>query len=91
MLRDLVEIERLGPTPTEQSPTRDRARLRTVLRDLFAIEDLGPEPPPEIPRRRAPARAFLAREPLPYDAPAAPRRRTRWLAWLFAVESLDPP
>ena len=66
------------------------ASALTVARGVFAAERL-PEPGPELapPGRRSMLGLLFSIEPLPRDAPLPPRRRSRWLRWLFALESLD--
>jgi hypothetical protein len=66
------------------------AALIAGLRRIVAIETLPPAPPPAPPRcePRSLLHLLLAPEPLPL-APPRPRRRTRWLAWLFLPERLD--
>jgi hypothetical protein len=66
--------------------------VSAFVRNVFAREPLGLEPASARRARRAGMlRLLLAPEPLPSDPPAPPRRRGRWLAWLFAPEPLDPP
>ncbi len=71
-------------------------RALAVLRSLLVPEALPEEPPtasaprPPEPGAGALLRRLLAPDPLPPDLPALPRRRGRWLTWLFAAEPLDP-
>lgn len=66
--------------------------LANFLRAVFARETLPPAPTtaplPASPLAGA-LRMLFAPEPLPEDPPLPPRRRGRWLAWLFAPERLD--
>jgi hypothetical protein len=71
-------------------------RALAVLRSLLLPEAL-PEGPPATSTPRPPEpgaatllRWLLAPDPLPPELPPLPRRRGRWLAWLFAAEPLDP-
>ena len=66
--------------------------LASLLRAVFGRETLPPAPPdarlPSAPLAGT-LRALFAPEPLSEDPPLPPRRRGRWLAWLFAPERLD--
>jgi hypothetical protein len=85
-LRRMFARETLPAPPPEGLPRRARPRLSRLL---LAAEPLSEEAPRGSPERRGLLRAVLGREPLPLDPPSAPRRRWRWLAWLFAPERLD--
>ncbi|GEJ56856.1 hypothetical protein [Anaeromyxobacter diazotrophicus] len=62
--------------------------LRRFTRALFTLEPL-PFDPPSCPRGRPSLLATLfAPEPLPMDL-ELPRRRARWLSWLFLPERVD--
>jgi len=88
LLRLLFGSEPLPPPPP---PERQPART-SLLRLLLAPEDL---PPPMAPLPRREGKGLLALlfapEPLPPGdlAREGPRRRGRWLEWLFAPEKLD--
>lgn len=64
--------------------------LARFFRAVFGRETLPPAPAtaPRTPRRSVFSMLF-APEDLPEDVPIPPRRRGRWLAWLFAPERLD--
>lgn len=67
--------------------------LRRLARTVFGQETLPPPDPEPVGRgadggRPGLARLLFAPEPLPLD-PELPRRRSRWLAWLFLPERLD--
>jgi hypothetical protein len=85
-LRRMFAKETL-PEPPSEGPLR-QARPR-LARLLLAAEPLPEDAVPGGPERRGLLRAFLGPEPLPVDPPAAPHRRSHWLAWLFAPERLD--
>lgn len=64
--------------------------LARLFRAVFGRESLPPAPDAAPrPARRSAVRMLLAPEELPEDPPLPPRRRGRWLAWLFAPERLD--
>ncbi len=85
-LRRMFAKETLPAPPLEVPPPRARPRF---VRLLLAAEPLPQETPPAVPERRGLFPAVFGGEPLPLDPPGAPRRRSRWLAWLFAPERLD--
>jgi hypothetical protein len=89
LMRNVFARETLPPPEGVAAPRRTGGLARL----LFRAErlELTPEPPPRPGRGLL--RLLFAVEPLP-AAPAAaapPRRRGRWLRWLFAPEPLDPP
>ena len=60
------------------------------LRAVFGREELPPAPEaPPAPPGRGTLSLLFAPDDLPEDPPLAPRKRGRWLAWLFAPERLD--
>ncbi|BDG05468.1 hypothetical protein AMOR_44640 [Anaeromyxobacter oryzae] len=89
-LRKVFALEPLPPPPERTlAPPRT---TRGVARFLFAPEPLAREPERPPRARRGALRLLFAVETLPpASGPATPRRRGRWLRWLFAPEPLDPP
>jgi len=85
-LRRMFAKETLPAPPSEGPPRRARPRFAQLL---LAAEPLPQETAPGAPERRGLLRAFFGPESLQLDPPAAPHRRSRWLAWLFAPERLD--
>lgn len=79
----------LGPEPLPEDPVPPRDRRPGLLSLILGAEAL-----PEDPVRPRPGPGFfslvLGREALPEDPPGPPRRRGRWLAWLFSPERVDP-
>ncbi|MGZ6141442.1 MAG: hypothetical protein ACXWLA_12235 [Myxococcaceae bacterium] len=78
--------ETLPAPPPEGAP---RPARPGIARLLFAGELLGQDPAPGGPERRGLLSSLFGREPLPLDPQTEPRRRSHWLAWLFAPERLD--
>jgi hypothetical protein len=88
VVRSIFTIESLPPVD-EASRAPGPTRGSGLARALLAAEPLPLDPEVRRPRRGL-ARMLFALEPLAVDPPAAPRRRARWLRWLFGTESLDP-
>jgi hypothetical protein len=88
-LRSIFTVERLPAGLDEASRAPGPRPGGGLARALFAAEPLPLEPVAERPRRGL-VRMLFAIEPLPIDPPPQPRRRTRWLRWLFGPEPLDP-
>lgn len=84
LLDVLFGNEDLPLDPTGE-PTRHR-----LLDVVFGGEDLPPDPVRASGGRPGIASLFLGGEALPEDPPGPRRRRSRWGAWLFRPEHLDP-
>jgi hypothetical protein len=85
-LRGAFRREHLPPP----SPPAPRGEAPPgVLRQLFAREELGQDPEPAAATRPGILAVIFGREPLGSDAPAPPRRRTNWIAFLTRPEALD--
>lgn len=68
------------------------SHLRRLLSLCFTLEPLPLEPAARERERRSLLAMVFAPEPLAMD-PELPRRRARWLSWLFLPERVDrgPP
>jgi len=91
LLRETFAHEVLPPSPPREPPLKATPGR---LSRLLAPEPLPPAPAhgssTEATRRRGLVVFLFGPEPLPPDLPPAPRRKVRWLAWLFSPENLEP-
>jgi hypothetical protein len=85
LLRTIFTWEALPPAEPERAPKRER---RGLARRLFAFEPLPLDRAERGRGRRSLLALVFAPEHLPRD-PAPPRRRSRWLSWLFLPERID--
>lgn len=85
-LSELFAHEELPIDPEVPRPPRRSAAV-------LGREVLGLDPEVRWPPRPGLLRKLFGPEPFPGDLPPEPHspRRSRWLAWLFAPERLDPP
>lgn len=87
VLRLLLGAEPLPFDPAPEELPRSRGLVGRVLgREGLALDPV----PPAAPRRRGVLSLILGPEALPEDPPGPPRHRSRWLAWLFSPEHIDP-
>lgn len=85
LLRTVFTWESLPPAEPERAPKRER---RGLARRLFGFEPLPLDRAEPAHGRRSLLALVFAPEHLPQD-PAPPRRRSRWLSWLFLPERID--